>query len=60
MSLTPGFHQLVGGECSHLWATLGPKEPPHAPPPPTPHRVKGQKTVSYLFQDGMLVNELHL
>ena len=39
MSLTPGFHQLVGGECSHLWATLGPQEvktlPMHPPPSPT-------------------------
>ena len=63
MSLTPGFHQLVGGECSHLCATLGPKgvkSLPMHPRPPIPHRVKGQKTVSYLFQDGMLVNELHL
>ena len=38
MSLTPGFHQLVGGECSHLWDTLGPKGvktlPMHPPPPP--------------------------
>ena len=62
MSLTRGFHQLVGGDCSHPWATLGPQGvktlPMHSPPPPS--LSKGEKPISYLFQDGMLVNELHL
>ena len=37
MSLTPGFDQMVGGKCSHPWATLGPQGvktlPMHLPPP---------------------------
>ena len=44
MSLTPGFHQLVGGECSHLWATLGPKGVKTLPMhPPSPPPSKGAK-----------------
>ena len=45
MSLTPGFHQLVGGECSHLWVTLGPKGVKTLPmhPPPPPPQSKGAK-----------------
>lgn len=46
MSLTRAFDQLVGGECSHPWAILGPQGvktlPMHPPPPPPPQLSKGK------------------